>query len=118
MKELLRANDRQIHHLIALNKALIVAKGVEQILESHSNSTPTIEIDDPEVPKLIIDAAEFFSILHGAAKGHYNELAYPLIARANQGKVEYYRGTDKKMRKLALRIIKDAKMAQFERQMA
>jgi hypothetical protein len=87
MKELLRANDREINHLAALSNALITASGAKQILASYPDSAIMIEIEDPE---LIIDAPKFVKILNGAARGHYNELVHPLIQRDRQ-EVNYVR---------------------------
>ena len=89
MKEILKANDTQIKYLDALSRTLITARGAQQILESNPDSTATIEIDSP---KLIIDAKELVSLLHGGAQGLYNELAHPLIE--NDQKIKYFRATD------------------------
>ena len=112
MKEFLKATDRQRHHLEGLSKTLTTASEAKQILASDPNSTPTIKIEDPE---LLIDVAEFVSILHGAAQGHYNELVHPLIKK-DQEKIKYFRVTDKKMKRVALKIIEEANTAHFERQ--
>ena len=110
MKEFLKATDRQRHHLEGLSKTLTTASEAKQILASDPNSTPTIKIEDPE---LVIGVAEFVSILHGAAQGHYNELVHPLIKK-DQEKIKYFRVTDKKMKRVALKIIEEANTAHLK----